>query len=70
MAHYVCYTLTWRHGIDTVEEKLSSVQYRGGQGLIAAHFSLKILTTRPLNHITHFLGVWFGECFMCDKQCT
>lgn len=51
VAHYACYTLTWRHGIDAVEEKLSSVQYRGGQGLIAVHFSLKTLTTRPLNHI-------------------
>lgn len=36
------YILTWRGGIDTAEEKLSSVQNRGGHGMMA-HFPLQPL---------------------------
>lgn len=46
-AQSACYTLTWRCGIDAAEEKPSGVQNRGGQGLMAAHFSLKTLIKRP-----------------------
>lgn len=35
------HTRTWRGGVDTVEKKLSCVQNRGGQQLMAADFSLK-----------------------------
>ena len=39
-------TLTWRGGVDTCEEQLSTVQDTGSQWLMFAHLFLKTLTSR------------------------
>lgn len=43
---FFAHTQTWSSGVDAVEKKLSCVQNRGGQQLMAAHASLKTLRIR------------------------